>query len=60
VWRRGSCRPLLSDIANLGAVDTALREIIEDKIGFDPPEIVELTRPSGKNRRPPQHWTKVG
>jgi DNA-directed RNA polymerase subunit omega len=56
----GSSRPLVSDIANLGAADIALREIIEDKIGFDLPEFVELTRPSGKNRRLPQHWTRVG
>ena len=56
----GSSRPLVSDVANLGAADIALREIIEDKIGFDLREFVELTRPSGKNRRPQQHWTRVG
>jgi DNA-directed RNA polymerase subunit omega len=56
----GSGRPLVSDVANLGAADIALREIIEDKIGFDPPEFVELTRPSAKNRRRPQHSTRVG
>jgi hypothetical protein len=31
----GSSGPLVSDIANLGAADTALREIIENKIGFE-------------------------
>jgi DNA-directed RNA polymerase subunit omega len=56
----GTSRPLVSDIANLGAADIALREITEDKIGFDLPEFVELTRPSGKSRRRPQHWTRVG
>lgn len=56
----GSGRPLVLDIANLDAADIALREIIEDKIGFDLPDFVELTRPSGKNRRRPQHWTRVG
>jgi DNA-directed RNA polymerase subunit omega len=56
----GGGRPLVSDIANLGAADIALREIIEGKIGFDLPEFVELTRPSGKDRRRPQHWTRVG
>jgi DNA-directed RNA polymerase subunit omega len=56
----GASRPLVSDIGSLGAVDIALREIIEDKIGFDLPEFVELTRPCGKNRRRPQHWTRVG
>jgi DNA-directed RNA polymerase subunit omega len=56
----GASRPLVSDIASLGAADVALREIIEDKIGFELPEFVELTRPSGKNRRRPQHWAKIG
>ena len=56
----GTSRPLVSDIASLGAADIALREIIENKIGFDPPEFIELTRPSGKNRRRPQHWTRIG
>ncbi len=32
--RGGGGRPLVSDIAELGAADIALREIIEDKIGF--------------------------
>ena len=44
-------RPLVSDTGNLGAADVALREIIEDKIGFDMPEVVDLTRPVGKKRR---------
>ena len=56
----GADRPLVSDIANLGAADIALREIIEGKIGFDLPEFVKLTRPSAKDRRRPQHWTRVG
>ena len=54
----GKCRPLVTDIGNLGAADIALREIIEDKMSFEMPEIVGLTRPTGKNRRRPQHWTK--
>ena len=44
-------RPLVADAANLGAADVALREIIEDKIGFEMPEVVELTRPVGKKRK---------
>jgi len=55
----GSCRPMVADSANLGAADIALREIIEDKLSFDMPEILELTRPTGKNRRRPQHWTRT-
>ncbi len=54
----GRNRPLVSDIGNLGAADIALREIIEGKMGFDMPDVLELTRPTGKNRRRPQHWTK--
>lgn len=44
-------RPLVLDTANLGAADIALREIIEDKIGFEMPELVELTRPVAKKRK---------
>jgi DNA-directed RNA polymerase subunit omega len=54
----GSCRPLVDDIANLGAADIALREIIEGKMGFEMAEFVPLVRPTGRNRRRPQHWTK--
>ena len=56
----GSGRPLVSGISSLGAADIALREIIEDRMGFELPEFVELTRPSGKNRRRPQHWSSAG
>ena len=54
----GKGRPLVADIANLGAADIALREIIEGKMGWEIPELVPLTRPTGKNRKRPQHWTK--
>ena len=54
----GRSLPLVADIGNLGAADIALREIIEGKTSFDMPEIIKLTRPSGKNRRRPQHWTR--
>lgn len=46
----GMGRPLIGDCTNLGAADIALREIIEDKIGFDLPEIEELKRPAPKKR----------
>lgn len=54
----GRSRPLVTDIGNLGSADIALREIIEGKMGFDMPDILELTRPTGTNRRRPQHWTR--
>ena len=47
----GLSRPLVAETGNLGAADIALLEIIEDKIGFEMPEIVELTRPSAKKRK---------
>ena len=53
----GRGRPLVADVGNLGAADIALHEIIEGKMGFDMPDILKLTRPTGKNRRRPQHWT---
>jgi DNA-directed RNA polymerase subunit omega len=54
----GLSRPLVMDVTNLGVADIALREIIEDKISFEMPEIIELTRPTGRNRKRPQSWAK--
>jgi DNA-directed RNA polymerase subunit omega len=53
-----SSRPLIAEVGNLGAADIALREIIEGKMDFEMPEIVALTRPTGKNRQRPQHWAR--
>jgi DNA-directed RNA polymerase subunit omega len=47
----GLSRPLISDVGNLGAADIALREIIEEKIGWEMPELVELVRPQAKKRK---------
>lgn len=47
----GMGRPLIADATNLGAADIALREIIEDKIGWEMPEIEVLTRPVPKKRK---------
>ena len=44
-------RPVLSDTGHWAAADIALLEIIEDKMGFEMPEFVELTRPVGKKRK---------
>jgi hypothetical protein len=51
-------RPLLADVGHLGAADIALSEIIEGKMGWEMPEIVQLTRPTGKRRKRPQSWAK--
>ena len=47
----GLSRPLVDAPASMGVADIALREIIEDKIGWDMPEITELTRPVPKKRK---------
>ena len=52
----GKNRPLLADVANFGAADIALMEIIEGKMGFEMPETIALLRPTAKNRKRPQHW----
>lgn len=47
----GQSRPLISDPGQLGAADIALREIIEDRMGWELPETVELVRPTTKKRK---------
>ena len=54
----GASLPLVADVGNLRAADIALLEIIEDKMSFEMPEIIALTRPTGRNRKRPQHWVK--
>ncbi len=44
-------RPLIDDPGSLGVADIALREIIEEKMGFEMPELEALTRPVGKKRK---------
>jgi len=52
----GSSRPLIADVTNLGAADIALLEIIEDKMSFEMPEIIALTRPTARGRKTPKNW----
>ena len=47
----GACRPLIRDTGNLGVADIALREIIEEKMGWEMPETVELVRPVARKRK---------
>ena len=47
----GLGRPLIGDTGHLGAADIALREILEEKIGWEMPELTELARPQPKKRR---------
>ena len=43
-------RPLVEP-GNMGAADVALSEIIEEKIGFEMPEVTALVRPTAKRRK---------
>lgn len=46
-----SSRPLLNDVTGMGAGDIALKEIIEDKMGWDLPEAVPLAEVTPKRRK---------
>jgi DNA-directed RNA polymerase subunit omega len=47
-----SSRPMIEDATNMSAPDIALREIVEDKMGFEMPLIPELLVASaGRKRR---------
>lgn len=52
-------RSFLSRTGNLGVADIALLEIIEEKMGFEMPEIIELVRPAGQVGKRPQGWLKA-
>ena len=47
----GLSRPLIANVGNMGAADIALTEILEEKIGWDLPEITALERPKAKKRK---------
>ena len=47
----GLSRPLIADAGTLGAADIALRELLEDKIGYDVPEPAEVVRIAPKKRK---------
>ena len=44
-------RPLLSDVTGMGAADIALAEIIEDKTGWDLPELAEVEKPANNSKK---------
>ena len=44
-------RPLVTNTGSLGMADIALREIAEEKMGWDIPELVPLIRPVRKKAR---------
>jgi DNA-directed RNA polymerase subunit omega len=44
-------RPLIADVTGLGAADIALLEIIEEKIGWDMPELSDVEKPSDGTKK---------
>jgi DNA-directed RNA polymerase subunit omega len=54
----GKSGPLVADVVSLGAADIALLEIIEEKMTFEMPEIIKLTRPKGTRGKCPPSWGK--
>lgn len=47
----GANRPLIADTANMGAADIALAEIIEEKMGFEVPELAETEKPANNTKK---------
>ena len=47
----GAARPLISDPGHLGSADIVLRELLEEKMGWEMPEMTEAVRPKPKKRR---------
>jgi DNA-directed RNA polymerase subunit omega len=47
----GLGRPLIDNVGSLGLADIALREILEDKMGWELPEQAPAVRPVAKKRK---------
>ncbi len=49
----GLNRPLVADVANMGAADIALLELIHEKTGWEMPELSDVEKPTepGKKRK---------
>ena len=50
-----SSRPLIADTTGLGAADVALLEIIDEKIGWEMPEMAEVEKPGGNPKKRKKH-----
>jgi DNA-directed RNA polymerase subunit omega len=48
-------RPLLVDATGLGAADIALTEIIEEKTGWEMPELTEVEKPANNTKKRKKH-----
>jgi DNA-directed RNA polymerase subunit omega len=47
----GGSRPLMANTGQMGVADIALTEIIEEKMGWEVPKLIALTRPIGRKRK---------
>ncbi len=50
-----SSRPLIADTANMGAADIALAEIIEEKVGWEMPEMADVEKATGHTKKRKKH-----
>ncbi len=50
-----SSRPLIADTANMGAADVALLEIIEEKVGWEMPEMADVEKATGHTKKRKKH-----
>ena len=48
-------RPLIADTTGLGAADIALLELIEEKIGWELPELAEVEKPANNTKKRKKH-----
>ena len=48
-------RPLLADVTGMGAADIALLEIIEEKTGWEMPEMTEVEKPANNSKKRKKH-----
>jgi DNA-directed RNA polymerase subunit omega len=51
----GMNRPFLIDTTNMGAADIALTEIIEEKMGWEVPELAEVEKPANNTKKRKKH-----
>ena len=51
-------QPLVPNVEHLGEADIALTEIGTGALGWEMPDFVAPTRPTGRGRKRPQHWAK--
>ena len=48
-------RPLLAHTENMGAADIALTELIEEKTGWEMPELAETEKPANNTKKRKKH-----